>query len=303
MTKLANALIVIALLGILTACESETAKQPTGASIPNIASGHSEVVLKRADQAFRLNHMKAVKFVDLDGSEQLRLFFSEEAFGDVVVTDFFGDDEIRDWAIVDRNTLRDVIDLRVSYADPHSGYEGMIYPTDALNANGKSAFAELTLDAGRISGELDFQDSFAQFNDGNAAWEVKGSFSGPVTVVSKPEPVRGKAILDAPQIATLNRMIEAMRDGDAQAMRELSTPKANELLDMLIERMGEEQAVAYMGGAADDFAALPEAFEAGKGELYNAGERALLQVIEEGDGFSSKVSVRFLWKDGRWLMN
>lgn len=161
--------------------------------------------------------------------------------------------------------------------------------TLTLGDAGGKVISGLLVSRVRVSGEIRHADSSGRTDDDPPGLAFSAKFSAPLfNELPVTADLRGKAARNSIQAKVYREKIGALKKGDFEAVRRLSTARANRRDAVMLERMGD-QAKAFAKEAAEDL------------EKSAAGIR---RVVVRGDSavmlFSEKHWATFAREGGQW---
>lgn len=167
--------------------------------------------------------------------------------------------------------------------------QGHSLMTVTLGATGSKIFSRLLMSNVRVSGEIEYTDSRMQTDDDLPALVFSAKFSAPLF---KELPVtadlKGKAARNSIQAKVYREKIDALKNADFEALKRLSTEKANRRDAAMLAQMGD-RAKAFAKEAA--------------GDLEKSGN-LISRVVVRGDTavmiFSDKHWATFARERGQW---
>ena len=130
---------------------------------------------------------------------------------------------------------------------------GLSLMTLSLVDTEKPPLKRLTITKTRVEGEIEYAEKRQAGSDELPAlsWSVK--FSAPLFhELPVTADLKGRKALDSPQVKALRQKIAALKKGDYEAMKEVSSEKANRRNAAMMEKMDGGSAKVFAKEAADD---------------------------------------------------
>ncbi len=168
--------------------------------------------------------------------------------------------------------------------------EGMSLTTLSRSDSEKKLFKNLVISKTRISGETEYAEKRTADSDEIPVIAYSAKFSAPLfNELPVTADLKGRAAENCPQAKVLKEKISALKKGDFDTVKRLSTLRSNARTDLLLTRMGVDEAKTFAKEAAADM----------EDSLKN-----IKRVVVRGSTavmiFSSKQWSTFVEEDGRW---
>ncbi|MBI4689113.1 MAG: hypothetical protein HY754_02415 [Nitrospirae bacterium] len=166
---------------------------------------------------------------------------------------------------------------------------GAFLITKTISTTGTDAFKKFKIANGRITGELEDQDTRIDTDPDSLKFDIAVKFNVPM--FNEPAitaDLKGKEAKNSPHAVLLRKKADAMTKGDMKALQKLSSVKANKMSEAFLSQAGPE-AVVYMkqGGA----------------EMKKLVKK-ISRVVVRGDHavmlFDGKQWANFVKEDGEW---
>lgn len=249
-----------------------------------------------------LTHALALDFKDIDGmshGDEIRVLLSDR---EIAPTELESSILFNLDALAREGKLSGVV-LRF---DPKAESPEVYGTAYAAIENAQSAMPFFTLggDAGgadtlkvadgSVAGTLAYgADGDADF--GIPAWSFEVTFGTPLKACSPVTEMKGAEAIASPQFKTYIKFEEAMRKGDLDTVRKMTSPEKAEQMDEFIAQAGEEQFKAM----TKQMTAEPAAREKALHGLFVRGDRTTIVFNDEG----GKMSVNLVKKGDSWIMD
>lgn len=167
--------------------------------------------------------------------------------------------------------------------------KGMSLTTLSRSDSGKKLLKNLAVSRTRVSGETEYTEKGAGSDEiPTIAYSVK--FSAPLfNELPVTADLKGKAAQDSPQAKVLKEKVNALKKGDFDAVKRLSTERSNARTDLLLARMGADEAKAFAQEAAKD---MEDSLKNIKRVVVRGGTAVII--------FSGNQWSTFAEEGGRW---
>ncbi len=167
--------------------------------------------------------------------------------------------------------------------------QGMSLTTLSRSDSGKKLFKNLAVSKTRVSGETEYTEKGAG-NDEIPTISFSVKFSAPLfNELPVTADLKGKAAQDSPQAKVLKEKINALKKGDFDAVKRLSTERSNARTDLLLARMSADEAKAFAQEAAKD---MEDSLKNIKRVVVRGGTAVII--------FSGNQWSTFAEEGGRW---
>lgn len=155
---------------------------------------------------------------------------------------------------------------------------------------GQKLFKNLAISKTRVGGETEYAEKGSPGSESFPGISYSVKFSAPLfNELPVTADLKGKAAQDSPQAKVLREKINALKKGDFDAVKRLSTQRANRRTDLLLTQMGADQAKIF-------------AKEAAKEEEQSL--KSIKRIVVRGSTavmiFSKNAWSSFAQEDGQW---
>ncbi len=155
---------------------------------------------------------------------------------------------------------------------------------------GQKLFKKLIVSKTRIDGETEYAEKGSPGSNDIPGISYTVKFSAPLfNELPVTADLKGKAAQDSPQAKVLREKIKALKKGDFDAVKRLSTERANRRTDLLLSRMGADQAKMFAQEAAKE----------DEGSLKNI-KRVVVRTSSAVMIFSKNEWCNFALEGGQW---
>lgn len=118
---------------------------------------------------------------------------------------------------------------------------------------GQKLFKNLAISKTRVGGETEYAEKGSPGSESFPGISYSVKFSAPLfNELPVTADLKGKAAQDSPQAKVLREKINALKKGDFDAVKRLSTQRANRRTDLLLTQMGADQAKIFAKEAAKE---------------------------------------------------
>lgn len=119
--------------------------------------------------------------------------------------------------------------------------EGMSLMTQSRVDTGQKLFKRLVISKTRVSGGIDYAEKGRSGSDELPVLSYSADFSAPLfNELPVTQDLKGKAAQASPQAKVLKEKADALRRGDFETVKRLSTENANRNTDLMLARLGAE---------------------------------------------------------------
>lgn len=154
----------------------------------------------------------------------------------------------------------------------------------------KKLFRNLVISKTRVSGETEYTEKRVAGSDEIPTISYSVKFSAPLfNELPVTADLKGKAAQDSPQAKVLKEKINALKKGDFDAVKRLSTERSNTRTDLLLAQMGGDQAKMFAQEAARD---MEDSLKGIKRVVVRGSTAVMI--------FSSKQWSVFAQEGGQW---
>jgi hypothetical protein len=154
----------------------------------------------------------------------------------------------------------------------------------------KKLFRNLVISKTRVSGETEYTEKRVAGSDEIPTISYSAKFSAPLfNELPVTADLKGKAAQDSPQAKVLKEKINALKKGDFNAVKRLSTERSNARTDLLLTQMGGDQAKMFAQEAARD---MEDSFKSIKRVVVRGSTAVMI--------FSSNQWSVFAQEGGQW---
>lgn len=168
--------------------------------------------------------------------------------------------------------------------------QGASLTTISRADTGQKLFKNLAISKTRVGGETEYAEKGSPGSESFPGISYSVKFSAPLfNELPVTADLKGKAAQDSPQAKVLREKINALKKGDFDAVKRLSTQRANRRTDLLLTQMGADQAKIF-------------AKEAAKEEEQSL--KSIKRIVVRGSTavmiFSKNAWSSFAQEDGQW---
>lgn len=171
--------------------------------------------------------------------------------------------------------------------------QGASLTTLSRSGSEKKMFKKLVISKTRVGGETEYEEKGSKDSESfpNISYSVK--FSAPLfNELPVTADLKGRAAQDSPQAKVLREKIKALEKGDFDAVKRLSTERANRRTDIFLAQMGTDQARMFAKEAARE----EEQSLKGIKRVVVRGSTAVMI-------FSKNVWSNFALEGGQWKLD
>ncbi len=131
--------------------------------------------------------------------------------------------------------------------------QGTSLTTISRAETGQKLFKNLAISKTRVGGETEYAEKGSPDSESFPGISYSVKFSAPLfNELPVTADLKGKAAQDSPQAKVLREKINALKKGDFDAVKRLSTQRANRRTDLLLTQMGADQAKIFAKEAAKE---------------------------------------------------
>lgn len=131
--------------------------------------------------------------------------------------------------------------------------QGASLTTLSRSDSGKKLFKKLVISRTRVDGETEYAEKGSPDSESFPSISYSVKFSAPLfNELPVTADLKGRAAQDSPQAKVLREKITALKKGDFDAVKRLSTERANRRTDLFLAQMGADQAKMFAKEAAKE---------------------------------------------------
>jgi hypothetical protein len=167
--------------------------------------------------------------------------------------------------------------------------QGASLMTLSLADTGKKLFKKLAISQTRVDGEAEYAEKGNSGSDDLPKISYSVKFTAPVfNELPVTADLKGKAAQDSPQARIAREKMNAMRKGDFEAVKRLSTQQSKRQIDLLVAQMGSQ---------------APSMAKEIAGEMEQSLKKIQRVVVRDSTAvmiYSDKAWSNFALEDGQW---